>query len=277
MSSVPWIKVLTDIFSDEKIQIIQSMPEGDSLTVMWFKLLAQAGKTNDGGYIYLKRDIPYSPAMLATLFGKSQQIVELALRTFQTFGMIEIDDQGYIFLSNWEKHQNIDALDKIRDNNRLRQQRHREKKLLEKSNVSVTLPSHRYNALEEDIDKELDKDKENKDMFISTEIEQHFESWWKSYPNKGSKKTALASFKKEKAYLDLDKLHKGTQAYITFQTKKGYDICMGATFLNQRRWEGEWVVSGTTGRHYGGVENESSEDSEATKRIKERLSSPGVF
>lgn len=159
MADVPWFKVLTDIFSDDKIKIIQSMPEGDSLLVMWFKVLSQAGKTNDGGYIYLKKTIPYSPAMLATLFGKQQQLVELAMRTFSEFGMIDIDEKGYVFVTNWEKHQSIDKLEKIKEQNRLRQAVHRESKRieLEENNVTVTLPSLRNNAIDKDID--IDKEK----------------------------------------------------------------------------------------------------------------------
>jgi predicted phage replisome organizer len=162
MAEVTWFKVLTDIFSDDKIKILQSMPEGDALLVMWFKVLAQAGKTNDGGYIYLKKNIPYSPAMLSTLFGKSQQLVELAMRTFSEFGMIDIDSSGYVFVTNWEKHQSIDALDKIKEQTRLRVQNHRDNKRLElqQSNATVTLQVTQGNAT--DIELELDKDKKIK-------------------------------------------------------------------------------------------------------------------
>lgn len=158
MSDVTWFKVLTDIFSDDKIKIIQSMPEGDSLLVMWFKVLSQAGKTNDGGYIYLKRNIPYNAGMLATLFNKPQQLVEMALRTFSEFGMIDIDDKGYIFVTNWEKHQSIDKLNQIREKTRARVQSHRERKKQEllMCNATETLPKQENNAIEVELDKEKD-------------------------------------------------------------------------------------------------------------------------
>jgi predicted phage replisome organizer len=159
MAEVTWFKVLTDIFSDDKIKILQSMPEGDSLLVMWFKVLAQAGKTNDGGYIYLKKNIPYTNGMLATLFGKQQQLVELAMRTFSEFGMIDIDDNGYVFVTNWEKHQSIEKLDRIREKTRLRVSEHRQKKKLElmDGNVTVTPDVTHANATEIDIDLELER------------------------------------------------------------------------------------------------------------------------
>lgn len=169
MADVKWFKVLTDMFSDDKIKIIQSMPEGDSLLVMWFKVLAQAGKTNDGGYIYLKKNMPYTAGMLSTLFNKPQQTVELALRTFSEFEMIDIDQNGYIFVTNWEKHQSIEKMDKIKEQTRLRVAEHRKKKKLEleeasgvtnhvtesvTSNVTVT----QGNATDIEVDKELEKD-----------------------------------------------------------------------------------------------------------------------
>lgn len=169
MAEVTWFKVLTDMFSDDKIKIIQSMPEGDSLIVMWFKVLAQAGKTNDGGYIYLKKEIPYTPGMLSTLFNKPQQIVEMALRTFSEFGMIDIDERGYIFVTNWEKHQSIDKLNQIREKNRLRVQNHREKKKRELlgGNVPVTLQSPQSNDI--DIEEDIDIEKDNISTTSTTE------------------------------------------------------------------------------------------------------------
>lgn len=172
MADVQWFKVLTDIFSDDKIKIIQSMPEGDSLLVMWFKVLAQAGKTNDGGYIYLKKQIPYTAGMLSTLFGKPQQLVEMALNVFSQFGMIDIDDKGYIFVTNWEKHQSIDKLDKIREQTRLRVQKHREEKRLELMQCNVTVTPNVTQGNATDIDIELDKD-----INIYTQEKEIFEYW----------------------------------------------------------------------------------------------------
>ncbi len=166
MADITWFKVLTNIFEDEKIKIIQSMPDGDALLVMWFKLLAQAGKTNDGGYIYLNKQMPYNAGMLSTLFGKTQQTVEVALNAFQQFGMLDIDENGYIFITNWEKHQNIEALDRIREKTRERNKKYRERKrqelMLPEGERDVTRDARMTQRDETDIeeDKELDIDKE---------------------------------------------------------------------------------------------------------------------
>ncbi len=103
------------MFEDEKIKLIESMPEADTLLIIWIKLLAQAGKTNANGYIFLNENIPYTEEMLATIFNRPLQTVRYALQTFKQFGMIEIDDNQFISILNWGKHQSLTGLDKIRE------------------------------------------------------------------------------------------------------------------------------------------------------------------
>ncbi|PEL57928.1 replication protein [Bacillus toyonensis] len=165
MSEVKWIKLSTSMFEDEKIRLIESMPEADTLLIIWIRLLAQAGKTNASGYIFLSKNIPYSDEMLATLFNRPIATVRLALQTFQRFGMIEITDDQYICISNWEKHQNVDGLERVKQLNAERNKKYRERKkqqqltLENKGNESdVRVTSRDGTDIEED--KELDKDKE---------------------------------------------------------------------------------------------------------------------
>ena len=39
MLKVKWIKIVTDIFDDEKMLLIESMPEANSLIVIWLILI----------------------------------------------------------------------------------------------------------------------------------------------------------------------------------------------------------------------------------------------
>ncbi|MEK3940134.1 phage replisome organizer N-terminal domain-containing protein [Bacillus sp. FSL R5-0431] len=166
MGEVKWVKLSTQMFDDEKIKLIEQMPESDTLLIIWVKLLAQAGKTNASGFIYLSENVPYTDEMLAHIFGRPLGIVRMALDTFRKFGMIEINEQNYISICNWEKHQNLDALEKIREQNRKRVSKHRDKQralqLTKPCNVTDNITVTQSNAT--DIDKELDKDKELKDI-----------------------------------------------------------------------------------------------------------------
>ena len=44
MNEIKWIKLSVDMFDDEKIKLLEKMPEGDTMIVIWCKLLTMAGK-----------------------------------------------------------------------------------------------------------------------------------------------------------------------------------------------------------------------------------------
>lgn len=136
MADINWIKLRVDMFDDEKIKIIQSMPEGDAILVIWIRIIALAGKCNAKGLVLIEDEFPYSDEMLATIFNKPLATVRLALGTFEKFRMIERTEKG-IYISNFEKHQNTEGMEKIREQARIRKQRAREKKraLLEAGNT----------------------------------------------------------------------------------------------------------------------------------------------
>ena len=138
MAEVKWIKVCTDIFDDDKILLIESMPKADSLLVIWFKLLCMAGKQNNDGVFMLNEKTPYTDKMLATIFHRPVNIVKSALEVFEQFGMIEVVNGTYT-IPNWEKHQNLDRLEQARAKTKQRVQKHREKqKSISDFNADVT-------------------------------------------------------------------------------------------------------------------------------------------
>lgn len=164
MAEVKWIKINVDMFDDEKIKIIQSMPEGDALLIVWIKLITLAGKTNDGGYVYIAENMPYTDEMLSVIMNKPLNTIRLALDTFNKLGMVENDIRG-IYLVNFEKHQSLDKLAEIREKNRLRVKKFRDKQKQLECNVTETLCNDIDIDKELDIeeDKEIEKDKKKKE------------------------------------------------------------------------------------------------------------------
>lgn len=166
MAEVKWIKIVTDVFDDEKVILIEAMPEADSIIVIWFKLLCFAGKQNNGGVFMLNDKIAYTDEMLATIFRRPLKTVRLALTAFEQFGMVEIVNNT-ITIPNWEKHQSLDKLESAKEKTRLRVAKHREKqKLLAECNATCNATVTESNADRIDKDKEEDIDKE-KDNIIS--------------------------------------------------------------------------------------------------------------
>lgn len=164
MANVKWIKICTDIFDDEKMCLIESMPEADSIIVIWFKLLCMAGKQNNSGVFMLNDKIAYTDEMLATVFRRPLNTVRLALKTFEMYGMIEIVD-NVVTIPNWEKHQSLDKLEAAREKNRIKVAAHRERqKLLASGNGYVTVTPVTSNRIEEDIEVDIEVDKEKESI-----------------------------------------------------------------------------------------------------------------
>ena len=160
MSEIKWIKITTDIFDDEKICLIDALPDPDAILVIWFKILTLAGKHNSNGLLMMTDKVHYTDEMLATIFRRPLNTVRMAIGVFEQFGMIEIID-GIISLPNWEKHQNVDGMEKIKEQTRNRVAKYRKKqKNLALGNVTVT----HGNALDKDIDK--DKDKNSVELIV---------------------------------------------------------------------------------------------------------------
>lgn len=189
MFEVKWIKIMSNVFDNQKIRLLEAMPEGDTLIVIWFKLLMMAAKTNDCGLIYITPDLPYTDEMLAAYLGKKQLVVKLALDTFMKFGMIDMVDD-IVHVCNWDKYQSLSD-EKQKEKQRLRTQKCRErKKLLEKENSdseaqsqtessvegdfengsrNVTLQNVTCNVLDKDIDKDKDIYIESKDSICTSQ------------------------------------------------------------------------------------------------------------
>ncbi|BCZ46158.1 hypothetical protein psyc5s11_22250 [Clostridium gelidum] len=128
MSEIKRIKITSYMFEDEKIRLIDAMENGVMVIYVWLRLLVQAGKISANGYIYLTENIPYTEEMLSTLFCKSLESIKFALKTLCNFQMIEIDSNNIIKILNWDKHQNIEGMERVRAQNRKRAENHREKK-----------------------------------------------------------------------------------------------------------------------------------------------------
>ena len=147
MAEVKWIKLNTAMFDNSKIKYIRTLPEGNNMVLIWAMLLSKAGKCNANRNIFLTENIPYTPQMLVAEFGYDAYLIELALCTFEKLNMIQLEDH-IIKIAGWEEHQNIDGLDRIREETRKRVAKYRGNKKQLPGNDTVTCG----NVIEEDID-----------------------------------------------------------------------------------------------------------------------------
>ena len=162
MAEVKWIKITTDIFDDEKILLIESLPDAYAIITVWFKMLCLAGKQNNSGVFMMNNQFAYTDKMLATIFRMKETTVALAIQTFEQFGMIEVID-GVITIPNWGKHQNLDQLEskKTYMKNYMKEYRQKQQALLGKTNSKVNSKTNSKTNVSQadiDIDKDIEED-----------------------------------------------------------------------------------------------------------------------
>ena len=171
MAGIKWIKFYVNTFDNRKIRFIDTLPEADAILVIWFKLMALAGMINDGGEVYLTREIPYTDELLSSQFNRPLNTVRLALRTLEQLEMIEIIDD-VLQLRNWQEYQGSEQIDHAKELGKIRQKAYRDRKRIAAKNDSnvtrnvtealrvtqgVTHDVTQSNAVDEEKEKEKNK------------------------------------------------------------------------------------------------------------------------
>lgn len=132
---VEWVKITTNMFDNRKIRFLRKLPEGNNIVLIWVMLLTLAGRCNAGGMIFLSENIPYTKKMLANELDFEESVVDVALRAFASLNMITADGDSFL-ITNWEEYQNVEFMDKIREQNRIRK-RNQRARLAERLSASV--------------------------------------------------------------------------------------------------------------------------------------------
>lgn len=162
-----WLKLKRDFFKRHDIRIVEEMPSGKDCILFYLKLLVESVDHN--GNLRFNDTIPYNERMLATITNTDLEIVKLAMKTFTELKMIEILDDGTIYMN--EVMNMIGSASNNDNANRQRAFRERQKQgqlpnSVTKSNASVTQDVTNDNeskSIEKDIDIEKEKELELKE------------------------------------------------------------------------------------------------------------------
>ena len=91
-----YMRLKESFFDDDAIKILEAMPDGYLYSNILLKLYLKSLKFN-GRLMYNER-IPYNASVLATLTNHSLGTVEKALDIFEQLGLIEVLDNGAIYM-----------------------------------------------------------------------------------------------------------------------------------------------------------------------------------
>ena len=218
MAEVKWIKLTTDMFDNRKIKHLRRLPEGNNIVLIWVMLLTMAGRCNAGGMIFLTENIPYTTKMLADELDFEENTVKLALQALEQFEMI-VTNGDYFSIAGWHEHQNIEGMEKIREQNRIRKQRQRANEKLaiaEKSHVT----SRDSHAIDIDIEEEKEIEKDNNILSASC--------------------SEIISYLNEKAGTKYKHTTKSTQTKIHARMAEGFTIDDFKTVIDRQcnKWKG---------------------------------------
>ena len=157
MAEIKWIKITTDMFDNRKIRHLRRLPDGNNIVLIWVMLLTMAGRCNSGGMIFLTENIPYTPKMLADELDFEENTVQLALASLERLNMI-VADNGFFSIAGWDEYQNIEGMDKIREQNRIRQAKFKAKQKALPGNVTDNVTVTQGNATDKEEEKEEEKE-----------------------------------------------------------------------------------------------------------------------
>ena len=96
-----WLKLKRDFFKRHDIRIIEDMPNGKEYILFYLKMLCHS--VDHDGSLRLSDTIPYNENMLAAITNTNIDIVRSAIKIFVELKMMEVLDDGTIFMNECQK------------------------------------------------------------------------------------------------------------------------------------------------------------------------------
>lgn len=237
-----YLKLKDNFFNSDAMIVLESMPDGYKYSNILLKLYLRS-LPNDGKLMFNHR-IPYNSTVLAQVTRHSIGDVEKALHIFKELDLIEILDNGAIYMldiQNFIGSSSTEA-DRIRA---YRKRIDEEKNIIDKGDVQM------YGQMyTRDRDRDRDKDKDIKSADADGESasaqkrRDDFEKLWKLYPKKQRKQDAFKAYEKAiKKGVTNEEIQEGIVKYkenLKNTGTKAKFIAQGGTWFNQERWNDEY-------------------------------------
>lgn len=178
-----YLKLKEGFFESEEIKILESMKDGYMYSNILLKLYLRSLR-NEGRLMY-RNVIPYTPEILATLVGHQVGTVEKALETFQRLGLIEVLDNGAIYMMDIQNYIGKSSTEADRQREYYNRVKNEKALLGELEENAPALPGTQSTEL--------------KSRKAISNYSTDFEEFWAVYPRKADKAQA---YKKYKARLE---------------------------------------------------------------------------
>ncbi len=244
-----WLKLDRNFFKRHDIRIIEAMDNGKGKEYVLFYLKLLVESIDHNGALRFSQTIPYDEQMLSVVTNTDLEIVGHAIDILKRYGLMEIDDDGTIFMTGLSNMVGSEADSAAR----VRKYRENIKKALQ-CNADVTTSNADVTTSNKNVTQSKSKSKsKSKEKEKEKELEQDlFDRFWVVYPRKVGKKDAVKAWSKLKPDEALTiQIIEGVERWklSTQWTKDGGQyIPYPATFLNGERWKDECDVTVTKPR-----------------------------
>ncbi|HEO8604704.1 TPA: phage replisome organizer N-terminal domain-containing protein [Streptococcus suis] len=186
-----YLKLKEDFFESDEAVILESMPDGYIYSNILLKLYLRSLKNN--GLLMFNNLIPYNSQMLATITRHQVGTIEKAVKIFKDLQLIEILDNGAIYMTNIQNFvgKSSSEADRIR---KLRAKNNSGVQMLNKCTPEIEIEKDIKTDIDINIELEVDNEKTATDTNIYDYYQQRIGSL-DGY-----------QYEKLKDYLDIDKL-----------------------------------------------------------------------
>ena len=225
-----YLKLKDNFFETDEMIILESMPEGIKYSNILLKLYLKSLK-NEGRLMFNER-IPYNSQILATLTRNSVGDIEKAMEIFKNLGLIEVLDNGAIYMldiQNFIGRSTTEADRKREYRNKIDYEKHNSTQMSGQMSGQIEDKTTPEIEIELEIEKKINN--------TSSKDDGEFDLFWNIYNKKVEKhKCKLKWNRLPKA--DKKEIFNTVKKYVESTPDKQYRK-NPLSYLNGRVWEDE--------------------------------------
>lgn len=155
-----YLKLKENFFDSDEMVLLESMPDGYIYSNILLKLYLRSLK-HEGKLMFNDR-IPFNSTMLATITRHSVGVVEKAVQIFRDLQLIDVLDNGAIYMSDIQSFIGKSSTEADRKREYRKKLEEAKRNLITGGQVSDKCPDKTTPELEIEIEKDIDIDKEEK-------------------------------------------------------------------------------------------------------------------
>ncbi|ARU12986.1 MAG: phage replisome organizer N-terminal domain-containing protein [Streptococcus thermophilus] len=168
-----YMRLKQDFFETEEMIILESMQDGYLYSNILLKLYLRSLKRD--GKLMFNDTIPYSAEVLATVTRHSVGTIEKAMDVFQKLGLVEVMDDGAIYMLQIQEYigkSSTEAERKKRYRDRIKLEKREKNEALENLGHLSTKESGHLSGHSSTRDRDRDRDRDRIDIKTEVEVEE---------------------------------------------------------------------------------------------------------